>query len=26
LEGKPEFALICDEEMYRFLEERYSTD
>ena len=24
LEGKPEFALICDEEMYRFLEERYS--
>jgi hypothetical protein len=26
LEGKPEFVLICDEEMYRFLEERYSTD
>jgi glutaredoxin len=26
LEGKPEFALICDEEMYRFLEERYSMD
>ncbi len=26
LEGKPEFVLICDEEMYRLLQERYSME
>lgn len=24
IEGKPQFALICDEETYRFLEENYA--